>query len=337
VTRSSVSFPFLLALLLLTGNAEAGNADYRRAKALAQSDPLEAEALYERFMRETPNGKIRRAANYDLFYLRLRNARLVEAFAQSANKEFGRKFSTAVADAYGISEAQASGLVRRLRLVCAEEEDVSRLGDYLRQGKMPAPVWDFALRVMLRCGVKSRSQIFAPDLFELERPTRLQTALRLIAVREQLFVDPERASELFAITRTAAQEQHAADEQLHMQLALLEARIAAAQEDYDSAIALCNALATEEEAKPVKSACDLLVAHALLKQGDAANAWKRIRRVPVNPTELDTRLLRLTVAVAAGVEKPEALVRFGKRASYAYCARSLRELAGSVLAQKNPK
>jgi hypothetical protein len=337
VIRSSGRFFFLLVLLLLSVNAEAGNADYRRARALAESDPMEAEALYEKFLRETSNRKLRRAANYELFFLRLRNARLVEAFAQSANKDFDRKFRTAVADAYSISEAQASGLVRRLRAVCANEKDVSRLGDYLRRQEMSAPVWDFALRVMLRCGVQGRSQIFAADLFELERPTRLQTALRLIAVREQLFVDPERASELFAITRTAAQEQYAADEQLHVQLFLLEARIAALQEDYDSAIALCNALATEEKAKPVKSACDLLVAHALLQQGDAANAWKRIRRVPVKPIDMDTRLLRLTVAVAAGREKPEELVRFSKRASYAYCARSLRELAESVLAQKKSK
>jgi hypothetical protein len=53
--------------------------------------------------------------------------------------------------------------------------------------------------------------------------------------------------------------------------------------------------------------------------------------------DMDTRLLRLTVAVAAGREKPEKLVRFSKRASYAYCARSLRELAESVLAQKKSK
>lgn len=335
--RSSVSFFCLLVTFLTVGSAEARTSDYRRAQVLAKSDPLEAEALYERFMRETPNAKIRRAANYELFYLRLSNGRLAEALAQSGNKEFGKKFSTAVADAYGITGEQASGLVRRLRAICAEEGEVSPLGNYLRQRQMPAPVWDFTLRAMLRCKATGRSQIFAPDLFELERPTRLQTALRLIAVREQLYADADKAAQLFAITRSAAEEQFAGDEQIKVQLIVLGARIAAAKEDDAQAFALCEELPPGQPAKQARAACDLLLAHALLKKHEPAKAWKKIRQVPVNQLELDNRLLRLAVAVAAGVAKPEKLATFAKRASYPYCARSLRELAESVLAENNHK
>ncbi|HNE21313.1 MAG TPA: hypothetical protein PLF85_16455, partial [Turneriella sp.] len=59
--RSSVSFLLLLVIFLICGSAEARTSDYRRAQTLAKTDPLEAEALFERFMRETPNGKVRRA------------------------------------------------------------------------------------------------------------------------------------------------------------------------------------------------------------------------------------------------------------------------------------
>lgn len=335
--RSSVSFLLLLVIFLICGSAEARTSDYRRAQTLAKTDPLEAEALFERFIRETPNGKVRRAANYELFYLRLRNGRLAEAFVQSGNREFGKKFNTAVADAYGITGEQASGLVRRLRAVCAEEGEVSRLGYYLRQGQMPAPVWDFALRVMLRCKATGRSDIFASDLFELERATRLQTALRLIAVREQLYADADRASDLFAITRAAAEAQYGEDEQLKIQLIVLGARIAAAKEDYEQAIARCADLPATKAARQARATCDVLVAHALFRQGDSGQAWKTLRKVPLTPMEPDTRLLRLTVAVAAGVTEPEKLTAFTQRASYPYCARSLRELAQTVLAGKNRK
>jgi hypothetical protein len=59
--------------------------------------------------------------------------------------------------------------------------------------------------------------------------------------------------------------------------------------------------------------------------------------VPLNPADIDSRLLRLVVAVAAGFEKPEKLLAFRNRASYSYCARSLRELADSVITEKLPR
>ena len=334
--RNSVKFFVLLAHCTLTVSAEAKTPDYHRAQAIAKADPLEAEALYERFIRDTPHSKLRRAANYDLFYLRLRNGRHAEAFAQAGSKELGRKYSISLADSYGITGQQAANLVRRLQGVCSQEEEVTRIGKLLRSEKMPAPVWDFTLRVMLRCKAHGRSHVFVPDLFELEKPTRLQTQLRLIAIREQLYVDADKAGQLLAITRAATEDQYTDDEQLRMQLLVLEARIAAAKEDYDRVIARCGELASATGAKQAKAACDLLVAHAFLKNGDPAQAWKRIRNATVNPAELDSRLLRLTVAVAAGLEAPDKLVVFRQRASYGYCARSLRELADSVLSEKKP-
>jgi len=333
VIRSSVKF---VILLVLTRSAQAKGSDYLRAQAIAKSDPLEAEALYERFMQETPHGKWRRAANYDLFYLRLRNGRFVEALAQAASKDLSKFYGTALADAYGITSKQASVLVRRLQAVCSHEEEPALLGSLLRNEKMAAPVWDFALRALLHCKAHGRSQIFASDLFEIEQATRLQTQLRLIAVREQLYADADKALALFKITRTALEEQHPDDEQLRTQMLVLEARIASARADHDQVIHLCKELAQGKTAKPAMIACDLLVVHALLKKGDPEQAWRRISHVQVSPLDLDTRLLRLTVAVAAGLEKPEKLVKFSHRVSYKYCARSLRELAEAVLAEKIP-
>lgn len=337
VIRSSASC-LLAAAFLLTAvaRAEARSADYRRAQALVKSDPLEAEALYERFIRETSNDKMRRAAGYDLFFLRLRHRRLVEALVQSRQKQFRRKYNTALSDAYGITNAQAASLARHLRSACAREEQPDRIGSFLRAEHLPAPVWDFALRVLLRCGIEGRSQLIATHLFEAGKVTRLQMALRLIAVREQLYADADKAAKLLAATRAVAEEHFADDEQLELQFILLEARLAAVREEYDAVIERCTELPPGKHATQANAACDLLVTHALLQKGEAAQAWKRIRKVRVNPLDLDKRLLRLVAAVAAGVVEPEKLMRFSRRASYSYCASSLRQLAGSVIEEKIP-
>ena len=337
VIHSSASCLLAAAFLLtVVARAEARSPDYRRAQALVKSDPLEAEALYERFIRETPHDKMRRAAGFDLFFLRLRNGRFVEALVQSGQKQFTRKYHTALSDAYGITNAQAASLARHLRAACAKEEQPDTIGSFLRAQHVPASVWDFALRVLLRCGIKGRSQVFAADLFEGGKVTRLQVALRLIAVREQLYVEGGKATELLAATRAVAEEHFADDELLKLQFILLEARIAAVREEYDAVIERCTDLPPGKHATQANAACDLLVTHALLQKGEAAQAWKRIRKVQVDPLDLDKRLLRLVAAVAAGVVEPEKLAHFSRRASYGYCASSLRQLAGSVIAEKIP-
>ncbi len=335
--RNSVRILVVLSQCAVTVGLEAKTTDYGRAKALAKADPVEAEALYERFMRDTSWGKMRRAAHYDLFYLRLRNGRLAEAFPLSDSIDLGRKYRRSLADFYGISEGQASKLVRRLHGVCSQEEEASHAGRLLRSEMMPAPVWDFALRVLLRCRTKGRSQLFSSDLFEIEKPTRLQTQLRLIAIREQLYADADKAQKLFAIARAAAEAQYGTDEQLKVQLIVLEARIAAAQEDFDRVIELCGEIPADSGMKQARTVCALLTAHALLKKGEAEKAWKKIRNIEINPSELDTRLLRLTIAVAADVEESQKLAEFTRRVSYSYCAKSLRELAAAVLAEKTNK
>lgn len=288
-------------------------------------------------MKTTDDDRLRRAADYDLFFLRLRQGRLAEAFSQTGKKSFAKKYAAALAESYGLSPQSAAQLTRYLKKACSRAAPVSRVGDFLREESLGAPVYDFSLRVLQRCNAPEPDGLFAPDLFSGERATRLKTALRLIAIREQIYVDVQHAGELFAVTREAAEAQYAADKDLGAQLLVLGARIAVAKRDHAGALALCDRLLSGRSALPAAEACALIAAYALLEQGDIPAARSRIRRVRVRPQNLDARLLRLTVAVAAGDFEPAKLRSFAGRASYPYCARSLREQSESILVQMNAK
>lgn len=305
--------------------------DYRRAQSLVSSDPLEAEALYERFLAHAKDLKRRRAANYELFFLRLRNARLIEAFTQAGNQSFGKKYHQAVANQFSIQRQQASILVQNLRAACKNKKGAGRVGEYLRRHNLPVPLWDFSLRVLKRCAVENRSSIFSDDLFEISNAARSVILLRLIAIREQLYTDAEKAEQLLLFTRQDA-EGYADDTALAAQFAVLEARIADEREDYEKALRICDSLDHDEVPAQAVASCNLFAAHALLRLGHAERAFRRIAKVSLAQQNLDGRLLRLVIAVEAGKVDRRKLEQFTQRASYRYCARRLRDLAAATLA-----
>lgn len=305
--------------------------DYRRAQSLVSSDPLEAEALYERFLANAKDIKRRRAANYELFFLRLKHARLIEAFTQADNKSLGKKYYQAVADQFTIQRHQASVLVHNLRAACKGKKSAAHVGEYLRRHNLPAPLWDFSLRVLKRCTVENRSTIFSDDLFETPNAARSVVLLRLMAIREQLYTDAEKAEQLLLFTRQDA-ERYADDTALAAQFAVLEARIADEREDYEKALRICDSLDHEEVPAQAVTSCNLFAAHALLRLGHAERAFRRIAKVSLARQNLDGRLLRLVIGVEAGKVERRRLKQFTQRASYRYCARRLRDLAAATLA-----
>lgn len=331
--RFRLANSIVLLMALVNPIASSSMHDYRRAQSLASSDPLEAEALYERFVANAEGGKMRRSANYELFFLRLKHARLVEAFLQINHKFLAEKYHQAIADRFAVSRKKVTVLIRKLRAVCDRQKNVAAIGDYLRENSFSAPLWDFSLRILSHCEVKNRSSIFSEELFEKQNASRSEILLRLIAIREQLYKDAEKAEQLLLFTRQDAAERYSGDIALAVQFSVLEARIADERGEYERVIQICDDLVSTETPSQAIAACNLLAAHALLRLGHAEQALQRITKTKLERANLDGRLLYLLIALEVGKRESHELRQFTKRASYRYCARKLRDLAAQILAR----
>ncbi|HRP68727.1 MAG TPA: hypothetical protein PLY93_04285, partial [Turneriella sp.] len=131
---------------------EARSSLYRRAQQLTENDPREAEALYVKFIRETGAHKLKRAAYHELFALRLKEARLAEAFFQINKKSFRRRYVSAMEENLHLSNRRAQRLLSVLERECNPERDTEKLREYLEASKATVLEYNYVLRVQTLCG-----------------------------------------------------------------------------------------------------------------------------------------------------------------------------------------
>ncbi len=301
---------------------------YYRAQALLEKDPLEAEALLVRFIDKTHDTKMRRAANYQLFYLRLKQHRFAQAFLQATQKEMRKKFSTALSELWQMDESESGTLLTRLRTSCESKADLTDVRETLSSKPFPIEAYDFTLEVLALCKVPQRSQIFAPNLFEIENPSALERRLQLVAVREQMYADSATARSLLKYIKKNDDPQ---DIQKNAQYLLFSARIASLENNHDQVHESCAQISKKKKVAPLRRACDFLVVFSFLMTSDFNAAYELVQKMHIRPAEIDYRLLRVSAAVLSGNEPLVELKRFTKRASYLYCAASLRDWVESML------
>ncbi|MCX7633890.1 MAG: hypothetical protein N2Z22_11225 [Turneriella sp.] len=295
---------------------------------MAISDPLEAEALYEHFLANSQNPKLRRAAVYELFFLRLRQQRFAAAFRQAENSPFAQHYHKSLAASLGLKLNMAKLLVSKLRKSCDDSQKIFDLQQLLRNG-YPISAWDFALQVLHDCGMEDPTLLFPEEIFSEEEsditPRNIQ--LQLLAAREQIATAPETAAQLLVRARNDIEVNFPDDHKLQLQLLSLEAQLALHWQDYAMAIAKCQKVRGNAK---VSRACRFIRAYALLKLQEPHKAWQEIVKIQLQPWELDYRLLKIIVGVAAGQIPEESLQQFRRRLSYTQCARELRELANQL-------
>jgi hypothetical protein len=322
---------FFFCLLPVAGIAAASA--HAKALALRERDPIEAEALLARFVKETGSDKLRRAARYDLFYLRLSNNRLVEAFGQGLSDSFRRKYREAVSMRFNLTPKQASRLIGRLEKACGEKEISDSLGAFLSSGQYGAAVYEFAIRTMQNCQIESAAEILSPEIWAAKAASERRLALKLLKIRYSLD-DAALATEQLANIATVDAELLAATPVLSAQHILLQARVALAQGDLSLADSHCKAL-VGRHAKSQREACRFLTAFHLAENEQFTEAYKLLQAVEIAPSQIDYRLMRLTLAVAVKRVGVSKLQKFTRRASYRYSAASVRALAEKVIAGEN--
>jgi hypothetical protein len=212
-----------------------------RAMALKESDPAEAEALLVRFIHETGSEKLRRAARYDLFYLRLSNNRLVEAFQQGQEKAFRRKYHEAVAMRYNLQPKATSRLVSRLASICAKKEISEEGREYFALARFGAAVYEFAIRVMQSCKIESAPSVLPEPTMGARAANERQLTLKLLKIRYGI-EETALAGQQLAELATLDADLLAANATLQGQFDLLQARLAMEQGDLGTAGARCKAL-----------------------------------------------------------------------------------------------
>ncbi len=328
---SFVSLPLLLVLIPL--QLPAASRGYQRAQQLIEDDPLEADALLADTIKSTGNAKIRRAARYDLFYLRLRLGRFSEAYALATGKGMRSKLMKTAAAQFRTTESKLSRVMTAPDQECGAEGDAGRVGQVLAQNKANAALYDFALQRLEACKAKETLSIF-PVLTQENQQITETRQLNIYALKVRTLISAgefEVAKEGLTLIREAAQDLLAKNAALEWPLLLAESRIAAMQGNAEDVGALCKKLGTAEEAAAARSACLYLKGFALLKTGRYAEASGVLRALKPEPREIDNRLLKLAAVVAAGQAPSARLRKYSRRASYRYQAKVLRDLAAEIL------
>lgn len=327
-------FAFLYFCLLFTLALHAGDRNYQRAQSLIDDDPLEADALLADTIRTTGNAKIRRAARYDLFYLRLRLGRFSEAYPLATGKGMRSRFIKTAAAHFRSTEAKLSRVIAATDEECDPQGDAGRVGQVLAQNKGNAALYDFALQRLESCKTKEMLPIF-PVLAKENQQISETRLLNIYTLKVRSLISAgeyETAEQGIALIREAAADLLSQNAALEWPLLLAEARSAALQANTDAVGGLCKKLGSEEAAAAARKACLYLKGFALLKSQKYAEAAKVLNALKAEPREIDNRLLKLTAAVAARQVPVGKLHKYTRRASYRYQAKVLRDLAGEITA-----
>lgn len=312
----------------------AGGRNYQRAQSLIEDDPLEADALLADAIRATGNAKIRRAARYDLFYLRLRLGRFSEAYPLATGKGMRKRLIKSAAAQFRTNEAKLSRVIAATDEECSADGDAGRVGQILAQSKGNAALYDFALQRLEACKMKETRPIF-PVLAKENQLISETRLLNIYALKARSLIsagDYETAQQGIALIREAAADLLSKNAALEWPLLLAEARSAALQANADAVAGLCKKLGSDEDAAAARKACLYLKGFALLKGRKYAEAAKVLNALKAEPREIDNRLLKLAAAVAARQVPVAKLHKYTRRASYRYQARVLRDLAAEITA-----
>lgn len=327
----------LISLLLLQLPLIAAGSAYQRAQDLLEDDPLEADALLADTVKSTGNAKIRRAARYDLFYLRLRLGRFSEAYPLATGKGMRSKLIKTAAAQFRTTEGKLSRVIAAIDAECSAEGNAERIGEVLAQTKSSVAVYDFALQRLESCKVNEKLQIFP----QLSKETQQISEVRLLHVytlKARSLISAgefETAQQGLTLLREAAADLLAQNAALELPLLLAEARNAALQAKSDAVNTICRDIGSREDAAAARKACLYLKGFSLLKTQNYPEAAKILNALRAEPREIDNRLLKLAAAVA-GRQVPAAKLRkYTRRASYRYQARVLRDLAAEILAARN--
>lgn len=305
---------------------------YDRAKDLLEDDPLESDALLADTIRNTGNAKIRRAAKYDLFYLRLRLGRFSEAYPLATGKGMRSRLIKTAAAQFRTTEGKLSRVIAAVDGECSADGDASRVGEILAQTKSSAAVYDFALQRLDACKMKETARIFPLLSQEAEQISEARL-LHIYVLKARSLISAgeyETAQEGLSQIREAAADLIGQNAALELPLLLAEARSAALQEKADVVSALCKNIAAREGAVAARRACLYLKGFTLLKIKKYPEAAKILNALKAEPREIDNRLLKLTAAVAARQIPAAKLRKYGRRASYRYQAKVLRDLAAEI-------
>lgn len=325
---ASLAILFLLTSFDLYAKASL----YQRAADLADEDPREAEALYVRFLAETGNDKLKRAAAHELFTLRLKQGRMGEAFFQAKSAAFTRRFLSALEEHLRLDTSPARRLVTALREECSDEGDAENLSKLLAREKYPVAAYSFAVMILGRCNNDAADSVIPDFPEEKEKIDGRAVNLALLEIREAIGRDDfETASSLLGEVRKNAAALIEKEPGYGLQLDYAEARLDSKQENYAGVFARCASIDKKKPPRWVRNACRSLTAYCLLKQGKAAEAYARIASLKIASQDIDNRLLRLTAAVAADEAPAEKLRKFTRRRSYKECAPLLRKLAEEIL------
>ncbi len=319
-------------LLVTTAAAHAASA-YDRALALRETDPVEAEALLDRFIRSGPTDKRARAARHELFYLRLKNNRLVEAYPQARTKSFGKKYREAVTLRYNLRPKAVARLLGMLAEGCEEKNAGEGLQMFLNDQKAGAAVYEYAIRVLENCKVEDAANLLPSEKLNEPAGDERELALKLLVARYAIS-DNIRAGQIAEVVAAVDAPVLQKSRLLSAQLALIRARLAVAAGDLERAKEHCKTI-SGPGLKPVKDACRFLIAVGLANQSDFAEGYKLVAALEIPPAHIDHRLVRVCLGVAAGKISREKLEKFVRRASYRYSAPVLRELTDKVLSQQD--
>lgn len=325
---------YLAISVLLTASALYPKSSlYQRAAELAEEDPREAEALYVRFIAESGNEKLKRAAAHELFTLRLKQGRLTEAFFQASSSAFRSRFLSALEENLRLDPNPARRLVVALREDCSAEDDAGKTAKLLAKEKYPLAAYSFALTVLTRCNVENPESVI-PDLpEERDKIDGRAVNFALLEIREAIGRDDFEAAEtLMHEVRQNAGALIEKEPGYGMQLDFARARLDSKKENFSAVLSHCAAIEKKKPPRWIRNACRSLTAHSLLKEGKPAEAYARIASLKIPAQDIDNRLLRLTAAVAAEETTAEKLVKFTRRRSYKECAPLLRKLAEEILA-----
>ncbi|MBS0618861.1 MAG: hypothetical protein JSR44_11780 [Spirochaetes bacterium] len=326
---------FLLLVLSTIGKNSIVASPYQRALDLAASDPLEAEALLERVRRSAGNTKLRRAAAIQLFYLRLANGRLVEAYPLLKDKSQRKKFMYALSAQLHIDESATARLMHAVKAECKADGDAAVIGALLEKQTYPAMAYDFGLRLLRKCGVKNLAEIFPPEILDAEIADVRNAQIVLVYVREVKGEDAARvAHALIEKLTNFALHSASAQSDLSQQTVLAEARLSARNEEHADVVRLCASLRAAKTDRNISTACAYLLGFAYAHLGQMKKAHAILSAQKADAIDIDHRLLKLTVAVAVGAQPKKNLRGYMRRASYHYCAAILRRFASEIANEK---
>lgn len=322
-----------IAILFLSFRLSAADGTYYRALGLVEEDPLEADALLADTLKNTQSAKVRRAAKYDLFYLRLRLGRFSEAYPLATGKGLRGKFLKAAAAQFHTDEAKLSKVISVIDTECGPTGDAARVGQILAKARSPAAVFDFALQRLEACRVPDTLNLF-PVLAKEEQQISDNRIYNIYILKLRTLISAgeyEIVPEAISRIREAAADLLARNAALELPLSLVEARYEAMAGTAEAVATICKNLSARENAAHAVRACLYLKGYSLLKEKKYAEAAKTLNALKAEPREINNRLLKLTAAAASHQVSVTKLKKYIRRSSYRYQAKVLRELSAQVL------